>query len=168
MEIKLFLKGNASIFEERNDERPFQKRAWSCVTSYYSPLLWGSHHTVDTVNPAVGMILCSSMHTKVHVLLHWGKHGKSILQVPDTGTRILDNTWPFLCSSIVSFWITLAHSKEHKYHIFWQYWYTRNVPVFTNTGTFQYLGPQVYFFRKHINYLLPTQIIIFNFTCELF
>ena len=27
-----------------------------------------------------------------------------------------------------------------------QYWYTRNVPVFTNTGTFQYLGPEVYFF----------------------
>ena len=29
--------------------------------------------------------------------------GKSILQVPDTGTRVLDNTRPFLCSSIVSF-----------------------------------------------------------------
>ena len=74
--------------------------------------------------------------------------GKSILQVPDTGTRVLDNTKPFLYCSIVSFWITLAHSKEHKYHIFRQYWYTRNVPVFTNTGTFQYLGPQVYFFRQ--------------------
>ena len=34
--------------------RPFQKRAWSCVKSYYSPL-WGSHcHTLDTVNPANG------------------------------------------------------------------------------------------------------------------
>ena len=29
--------------------------------------------------------------------------GKSILQVPDTGTRVLDNTRPFLSSSIVSF-----------------------------------------------------------------
>ena len=29
--------------------------------------------------------------------------GKSILQVPDTGTRVLDNTTPFLHSSIVSF-----------------------------------------------------------------
>ena len=48
-----------------------------------------------------------------------------------------------LCSRIVSFWITLARSKENKYHIFWQY--CRNVPVFTNTGTFQYVGPQVYF-----------------------
>ena len=28
---------------------------------------------------------------------------KSILQVPDTGTRVLDNTRPFLRSSIVSF-----------------------------------------------------------------
>ena len=73
--------------------------------------------------------------------------GKSILQVPDTGTRVLDNTRPFLRSSIESFWITPARSKEHKYHIFRQYWYTRNVPVFTNTGTFQYLGPEVYFFR---------------------
>ena len=29
--------------------------------------------------------------------------GKSILQVPDTGTGVLDNTRPFLCSSIVNF-----------------------------------------------------------------
>ena len=80
--------------------------------------------------------------------------GKSILQVPDTGTGVLDNTGPFLHSSIVSFWITPAHSKERKYHIFRQYWYTRNVPVFTNTGTFQYLGPEVYFFP---NSMLRTQ-----------
>ena len=53
---------------------------------------------------------------------------------------------PFLRSSIESFWITPACSKERKYHIFRQYWYTRNVPIFINTGTFQYLGPQVYFF----------------------
>ena len=72
--------------------------------------------------------------------------GKSILQVPDTGTWVLGNTRPFLCSRIVSFWITPARSKERKYHIFRQYWYTKNVPVFTNTGTFQYLGPEVYFF----------------------
>ena len=32
-----------------------------------------------------------------------GSDGKSILQVPDTGTRVLDNTRPFLRSSIVSF-----------------------------------------------------------------
>ena len=28
--------------------------------------------------------------------------GKSILEVPDTGTRVLDNTKPFLSSSIVN------------------------------------------------------------------
>ena len=76
--------------------------------------------------------------------------GKSILQVPDTGTQVLDNTGPFLCSSIVSFSITLACSKECKYHIFRQYWYTKNVPVLTNTGAFQYLGPEVYFFPKNV------------------
>ena len=38
------------------------------------------------------------------------RKGKSILQVPDTGTRVLDNTRIFLCSSIVSFKITLACS----------------------------------------------------------
>ena len=65
-------------------------------------------------------------------------------------------------SSIVSFWITLAHSKEHKYHIFRQYWYTRNVPLFTNTGTFQYLGPQVYFFRKFQNIWMTTKCDIFS------
>ena len=72
--------------------------------------------------------------------------GKSILEVPDTGTRVLNNTKPFLSSSIVSFWITPAHSKERKYHIFRQYWYTKSVTVFTNTGTYQYLGPELYFF----------------------
>ena len=76
-------------------------------------------------------------------------YGKSKLQVPDTGTRVLDNTKPFWCSSIVCLWMPPARSKERKYHIFGQYWYTRNVPVFTNTGTFQYLGPEVYFFRPY-------------------
>ena len=33
-----------------------------------------------------------------------------------------------------------------KYLIFGQYWKTRNVPVFTNSGMFQYLGPKVYLF----------------------
>ena len=77
--------------------------------------------------------------------------GKGILQVPDTGTQVLDNTKPFWCSSIVCFWMPPACSKERKYHIFGQYWYTRNVPVFTNTGTCQYLGPEVYFFRAIFN-----------------
>ena len=89
-----------------------------------------------------------------HFVLAWQQLiislGKSILQVPDTGTRVLDNTKPFLSSSIVSLWITTAHSKERKYHIFRQYWYTKSVPVFTNTGTFQYLGPEVYFFLSLI------------------
>ena len=74
--------------------------------------------------------------------------GKSILQVPDTGTRVLGNTKPFWHSSIVCFWMPQARSKERTYHVFGQYWYTRNVPVFTNTGMFQYLGPEVYFFQK--------------------
>ena len=53
------------------------------------------------------------------------KQGKSILQVPDTRTRVLDNTRPFLGSSIVSCWITPARSKERKYRIFGQYLYTK-------------------------------------------
>ena len=76
------------------------------------------------------------------------KFGKSILWVPDTGTCVLDKTRPFLCPSIVGFWTALACSKERKYHIFMQYWYTGNVPVFAHTGTFQYLWPEVYFFPK--------------------
>ena len=72
---------------------------------------------------------------------------KVYFQVPDTGSQVLDNTRPYLCSGIVSFWKTPARSKECKYHIFRQYWYTNKVLVFTNTGTFQYLGPEVYFFR---------------------
>ena len=71
----------------------------------------------------------------------------SLLQVPDAGTQVLDNTRPFLHSSIINFWkqqhilknvnITLSGNTG-----------TRNVPVFTNTGTFQYLGPEVYFFQE--------------------
>ena len=52
-----------------------------------------------------------------------------------------------------------ARSKECKYHIFRQYWYTKNVPVFTNTGSFQYLGPEVYFFLSYICSLLNIAII---------
>ena len=83
--------------------------------------------------------------------------GKSKLQVPDTGTRVLENTRPFWRSSIVCFWMPPARSKERKYHISGQYWYTRNVPVFTNTGTFQYLGPEVYFFRN-FNKLIKSSV----------
>ena len=76
-------------------------------------------------------------------------HGKSILEVPDTGTWVLDNTRPFLCSSIVNFWVTPARSKARKYHIFRQY--TKNVPVFTNraywdipvSGTWSILFPSL-------------------------
>ena len=38
--------------------------------------------------------------------------GKSVLQVPDTGTRVLDNTRPFLHSSIVCFWMPPARLKN--------------------------------------------------------
>ena len=41
---------------------------------------------------------------------------------------------------------SLLNDKERKYHISRQYWYTRNVLVFTYTGMLQYLGPEVYFF----------------------
>ena len=52
--------------------------------------------------------------------------------------------------------MTPARSKERKYPIFKQYWYTKIVPVFTNTGMFQYLGPEVYFFPiSYHSLLLP-------------
>ena len=90
------------------------------------------------------------------------KKGKGILQVPDTGTWVLDNTTPFWCSSIVCFWIPPTCSKERKYHYFGQFWYTRNVPIFTNTGTFQYLGPEVYVFKKKKLYELHKKFMACN------
>ena len=64
----------------------------------------------------------------------------------------------------MSFWITLACSKEREHHIFRQYWYTRNVPVFTDTGTFQYLGPEVYFFRVLLLYIVfPAILTLLSF-----
>ena len=98
-----------------------------------------------------------SLCQRIGLAIFW----KLYLQVPDTGTWVLDNTGPFLRPSIVSFWITPACAKERKYHIFRQYWYIRNVPVFTNTGTFQYLGPEVYFFPI-FNLELVHEITDFN------
>ena len=63
---------------------------------------------------------------------------------------------------IVSSWITLACSKEHKYHIFRQYWYTRN-------GTFQYLGHEVYFFQKaNLNTVQKMDIVTWPITLYYF
>ena len=83
--------------------------------------------------------------TKIIFHIHVTFDGKSILQVPDTCTRGFGNTRPRWHSIIVCFWMPPARCKECKYHIYGQYWYKKNVPVFTNTGTFQYLGPEVYF-----------------------
>ena len=44
---------------------------------------------------------------------------ETALEVPGTGTQVLDNTRLFLHSSIVSCLVTLAFSKECEYHIFW-------------------------------------------------
>ena len=67
-------------------------------------------------------LLQKILHTTVAppLLLPHNAEGKSILQVPDTGTQVLANTRPFLCSSIVSFGITPARSKGRKYRIFTQ------------------------------------------------
>ena len=61
----------------------FSNRAWSCVISYYSPLRGSHYHTLDTVNPTMGMMLCSSMpafekvycDTYWHYLLTWDHIG---------------------------------------------------------------------------------------------
>ena len=93
--------------------------------------------------------------------------GKSVLQFPDTGTLALDNTRPLWHSSIVCFWMPPARSKERKYRILGQYWYTRYAPVFTNTGTFQYLGPKVYIiliFKSFVISLIPLQCWMQNLT----
>ena len=54
----------------------------------------------------------ASMMSSTNIFICKGTFGKSILQVPDTGTWVLDNTRQFLRSSIVSFWMTPTHSKE--------------------------------------------------------
>ena len=132
------------------------KRSWKRISSHLSNLSC----FVSLVVVILLFLCCAAImflelaHYKFwllcYVMLLMNKIGKSTLQVPDTGTQVLDNTRPFLRSSIVSFWIPPAHSKERKYHIFRQYWHTKNVPVFTSTGMFQYLGPDVYFFPKLI------------------
>ena len=60
------------------------------------------------------------------------------------GVLVLDSTIQFLRSSIVSFWIPLANSKQRNYHTCGHHWYTRNIPLLTNAGTYLQLGPKVY------------------------
>ena len=80
-------------------------------------------------------------------LCRFSNFRKKYISSPRYWYTSIGQYWTIFAFSIVSFWITPASSKGHKYHIFRQYWYTRNVPVFTSTGTFQYLGPEVYFFQ---------------------
>ena len=83
-------------------------------------------------DPSTGQIktwlrgYCTSYQKLTCFLLYLiiNNNGKSILQVPDTGTWVLDNTRPFWRSSIVFFWMPPARSKGRKYHISGQYWYT--------------------------------------------
>ena len=106
---------------------------YSSGSSILSKISHQAYKIHRTVGPPVPEKKLEKVYFKSQILVH------------EYWTR---PTRPFLCSSIVSFWITLACSKECKDHIFGQYWYTKNVPVLTNTGTFQYLGPEVYFFQK--------------------
>ena len=68
--------------------------------------------------------MCHIRMAQLNKSRHFQKE-KSINQVPDTGTRVLDKGKPhFFCSSVVSFWITQARSRKRKHHISGQYWYT--------------------------------------------
>ena len=122
----------------------------------YFVCTWVGYYTLDYVlvaahNPILKSRVKTAILATVHsatilwvLWRHTDSFGKSVLQGPDTGTWVLDNTRPLLRSSILNFWMPPAHSKECKYHIFRWYWYTKNVPVLTSTGTFHYLGPEVY------------------------
>ena len=66
--FQLLIVGNQST----GFNRPFQMRAWSCITSY--PLRGLSYLAYDNVNPAVvnSMMLHSSMHVlKRSIMKQW-------------------------------------------------------------------------------------------------
>ena len=72
--------------------------------------------------------------------------GKCVSQVLDIATRILDNARPFLPSSIELLYNTTTSITI----TFLDKTYTpKNVPVFTNTGTLQYLGPRTLWLLQH-------------------
>ena len=89
---------------------------------------------------------------------------KNVLKVPDTDIQILDNTRPFLRSSIMSFGITLAFSKECY------------IAFLGNTGTpemSQYspiLGRSSIWDPKYTFYILSficlQQVLYFTFTVD--
>ena len=103
--------------------RPFQMRAWSCVTSYYSPLRRSHCHTLDTVNPAMGMMLCSSMLAFEKVYTIGGLHLVD-MHFPDLfrsaqvhficiyGTSIFSNTKIMLKLCSLCFRIFLASNPN--------------------------------------------------------
>ena len=51
---------------------------------------------------------------------------------------------------------------------FWQYWYIRNVPVFTSTGKFQYLRPKYTFSKKECLTKGIKSFLIYHHNCVLF
>ena len=68
--------------------------------------------------------------------------GKGKLQVPDTETRMSGNTGTFLCSTILSYRITLPY-RPHKYPKIGRYWHKIDVAVLSNDGIFRYQGLKV-------------------------
>ena len=79
------------------------------------------------------------------------KHEEKKMNLPFQDKRTGKEKWMrmgALRQNFLALWITLALSRQCKYHIFGQYWHTRNVLVFTNTEMCQYLGPQEYLFKK--------------------
>ena len=87
--------------------RPFQMGAWSCITSYYSPLR-GSHcHILDTVNPAMGMMLCSSMLAFEKVYRNTAIHNLSINR-----TERYTHTNNYILKGHIFFDISFANKSE--------------------------------------------------------
>ena len=70
------------------------------VTSYYSPLRGSHYHTLDTVNPAMGMMLCSSMPTFEKVYNMVLISDANILTTKKTKQNKTKKKTEFLCVSI--------------------------------------------------------------------
>ena len=101
--------------ERLSGHLPSSARIESIVCSIFGAI---HEYTWNGVGTLSNGCLCDlKMGQSLMAIIKQERREKVYFKVLYTGTRVLDNTRPFLCSSTVNFWITLARSTGHINHI---------------------------------------------------
>ena len=95
--------------------------------------------------------LCTLWMGKIRIPREWGGWVGALLRKSSVGGRNCLNKWVIFGLEKHNFTKLFNHTSPDELiqgH-FGQYRYTRNVPVFTNTGMFRYQWPKVYLFHYY-------------------